>query len=154
MTPSSLTQFFSSTQQPPNFAHRKKVAADTKARSNAITLEHAKEGATTESMFLTADQLLPLDVSNCPKHPSCRVKVVNADSFTAARDIMKVYPEAQGKTAVLNLASDEVPGGGWEISLATTQVRPLIYLLLCVLRHGHVGRSPLLFLDPVRNAET
>jgi hypothetical protein len=118
----SFTELFSSLHRFPNLARRKQLAEDTKARSDAITLEHAKEGATTESMFLTADQLPALDVSNSPKHSSYKIRVVNADSFTAACDIMKLDPQARGKTAVLNLASDEVPGGGWEYTLSTTQV--------------------------------
>lgn len=111
----------------PDLARRQKIAEDTKARSDVITIEHAKEGATTESMFLTADQLPALDVSDCPNLPSSKIRVVNADSFTTARDIMKTDPEARGKTAVQNLASDEMPGGGWESSLSKTQEEALCY---------------------------
>lgn len=52
---------------------------------------------------------------------------MDSDSFTAARDIMKDNPEAQGKTTVLNLASDQLPGGGWIHSLSKTQEEALCY---------------------------
>jgi len=35
---------------------------------------------------------------------------------------MESDPDTEGKVAVLNLASDELRAGGWEVSLATTQV--------------------------------
>lgn len=126
----SLAKLFSSPQKPPNLARRREIAEDTKARSDAVILEHAKEGATAESIFLTDDQLPVLDVSNCPKFPSSKIRVVNADSFTAARNIMKADPQACSKTTVLNLASDEIQGGGWsKWSLSTTQVNILSHIV-------------------------
>lgn len=105
---------------PPNLAQRQKIAKDTIARSQSIIQEHATSGATADSTFI-ADQLPELDSSACPKFPASQVKIINADSFTTAREIMQHEPGA--KVAVLNLASDEQPGGGWEYSLAKTQVK-------------------------------
>jgi len=40
---------------------------------------------------------------------------------------MESDPDTEGKVAVLNLASDELRAGGWEVSLATTQEEALCY---------------------------
>lgn len=112
---------------PPDLAQRQAIAKDTILRSEAIVRDHAAEGATLDSSFLTLDDLPQMDTSASPNFPPCDVTVVNSDSFTAARDIMREAPEAFGKTAVLNLASDEEPGGGWVISLWKTQEEALCY---------------------------
>jgi hypothetical protein len=49
------------------------------------------------------------------------VKTINADSSTAAQDIMK-DPSVQGRVTVLNLAGDEERGGGWGFNLSIAQV--------------------------------
>lgn len=104
-------------------SQRQTIALDTITRSKTIVQEHSSQGASLESSFLTADDLPALDPSLCPNFPPSAIEVVNADSFTAARDIIRECPTAHGKTAVLNLASDEIRAGGWEHSLSKTQVR-------------------------------
>jgi hypothetical protein len=108
----------------PTFGERAKIAGDTVKRTPEITKEHAAQGATLESTFI-AEQLPPLDSAKCPNpdHVPVPVEVLDSDSFTAARNIMKNDSEAIGKMAVLNLASDAEPGGGWAITLSKTQVR-------------------------------
>lgn len=97
---------------------REKVAKDTIARSAEIVA--SVPGASLDSNWI-ADQLPPLPAPATPA-PPCKVQVLNADTFIVARDIMKQNPEAQGKTTVLNLASDQWRAGGWTHSLAKTQV--------------------------------
>ena len=104
----------------PSFVERKKIAKDTIARSASITAETA--GASLESTFIPK-QLPALDDLTCPGFTSTDLKVVNLDSFSAARNLLENYKDVKGKVAVLNLASDEERGGGWVYSLATTQVR-------------------------------
>ena len=102
-------------------AQRKALAEDTIARMKDVIKKHASEGATSSSTFIP-DQLEPLDPSKCPNAPRSLVEVVNSDAFTLARRLLSEIPEAKGKTAVLNLASDEHPAGGWLFSLSKTQV--------------------------------
>ncbi|KAF8998107.1 hypothetical protein BDQ17DRAFT_1247929 [Cyathus striatus] len=112
----------------PNFGVRRKIATDTLARAAQIIQAHSSNGASLDSTFIS-DQLPALDAASCPNpdwEPS-DVTVVNSDAFTAARNIMRENPNATGKTAVLNLASDEIPGGGWIFSLSTTQEEALCY---------------------------
>lgn len=108
---------------PLHISQRQTVALDTIARSNVITSECAAQGASDASTFI-ADQLPVLDPLNRPNpnQPPFEITVINSDSFAAARAVMNGDPQARGKTAVLNLASDEVRAGGWEASLWTTQV--------------------------------
>lgn len=105
----------------PPISERKEIAEDTIARSALITQEHIDQGASADSVFI-AEQLPPLDGSKSPSCSPTEVTVVNADAFTVARNIISDDPEARRRTAVQNLASDEVRAGGWEESLWTTQV--------------------------------
>ncbi|KAG5637143.1 hypothetical protein H0H81_005627 [Sphagnurus paluster] len=114
-------------QVPLDLSQRQKVAQDTVARSESIIQEHAVEGATLNSSFLTLDRLPHLDHSVCPRFPPTEVKIVNGDSFSTARDIIHTTPDARGKLAVLNLASDSYRGGGWFITLSRTQEEALCY---------------------------
>ncbi|KAG6918279.1 hypothetical protein DXG01_015371 [Tephrocybe rancida] len=66
-----------------------------------------------------------MNESSSPGFAEPVIKVVDSDSFTAARDIMR--DPAVGKTAVLNLASDEFPAGGWVATLTKTQAQALCY---------------------------
>ncbi|THU97272.1 hypothetical protein K435DRAFT_965581 [Dendrothele bispora CBS 962.96] len=107
---------------------RHHLAWNTIKRSPEIVSEHAGEGATDTSTF-HKDQMPPLDASACPypdKEPTS-VDVINIDSFRAARDILNAEPDAQGKMAVLNLASDLMPGGPWLRNLTKTQEEALCY---------------------------
>jgi len=103
---------------------RVKIAKDTINRSAKITEEHASEGATLDSKFI-ADQLPPLDPAKCPNtdHVPVDVEILKSDSFTAARNIMKDDTEALGKIAVLNLASNSQPGGGWPWAVASSKTQ-------------------------------
>ncbi|KII87163.1 hypothetical protein PLICRDRAFT_246234 [Plicaturopsis crispa FD-325 SS-3] len=105
-------------------AQRQRIARDTVARSPDITAE--TPGASASSTFIK-DQLPPLSPDSCPHHPPTKVRVVNSDAFTAAREILRRDDTARGKTAVLNLACDEVPAGGWPESLGKTQEEALCY---------------------------
>lgn len=103
----------------PNYGERRAIAKDTLSRVDTI-LKEVPEGS-LDSKFIP-QQLPVLDQTNCPHFPRSKVTIVNLDSFATARNIIKRSPESKGKTAVLNLASDEVPAGGWLISIAKTQV--------------------------------
>ena len=100
---------------------RKAIAEDTIARMKGIIKQHAQEGATSSSTFIR-DQLEPLDPSKSPNAPGSPIEVINSDAFTVARRLISDIPEAKGGTAILNLASDEHPAGGWLFSLSKTQV--------------------------------
>jgi hypothetical protein len=106
---------------------RKAVAQDTVARSPAIVAETS--GASEESTFV-AEQLPPL-YSESPGHGATAVRIVNSDSFTVARKMAGAEPGAQDRIAVLNLASDMLPGGGWYDTLCRTQVRGRTALHVC-----------------------
>jgi len=108
----------------PSHAKCKEIAEDTLSRVDSI-LHLVREGS-LDSTFIK-EQLPPLNSDQCPRHPTSKVKVVNADAFTVARDIIRRTADAKGKTAVLNLASDEVRAGGWLISLSKTQEEALCY---------------------------
>lgn len=115
----ALKQPFS-TAMSSTFAGRVKIAQDTIDRTPEVIA--ATAGASDRSDFIK-EQLPPLDPSHCPNPgPSTTVRIVGTDSFTAARDIIRKDPTAHGKTAVLNLASDEVRAGGWLYSYSRTQV--------------------------------
>ena len=110
------------TERQQELAQRQTIAQDTLDRTVAIIAEHQDQGATADSSFISGDELPQLDQDACPKLTWGGTTVLDSDSFTVARDIMKDNPEAQGKTTVLNLASDQFPGGGWIHSLSKTQV--------------------------------
>lgn len=99
-----------------------RIARDTLDQTKHVIRTHVKEGATKDSTFY-AKQLpaLPPLSSLKPtiKYP---VEVVNDDSFATARKLMDEHPDAIGGVTVLNLASDEEPGGGWLRYLTKTQV--------------------------------
>lgn len=116
---------------------RKKISEDTLARIPAI-LHEVREGS-SDSWFIS-EQLSPLPQDKCPTHPPTTVRVINSDSFTAARDIIREAAAkgetARKKTAVLNLASDLEPAGGWAQTLSRTQVgRESYFVMRKILRH-------------------
>ncbi|KAH6889077.1 hypothetical protein BKA70DRAFT_1121247 [Coprinopsis sp. MPI-PUGE-AT-0042] len=104
----------------PNLAHRKIIAQDTVSRATKVISEHSTQAATADSSFVSG-QLPALDESKNPKFPSSGVDVVNSDAFAAARRLAASIPDSKGKISVLNLASDQRPGGGWLYSLSKTQ---------------------------------
>ncbi|KAJ7483340.1 hypothetical protein FB451DRAFT_1350544 [Mycena latifolia] len=105
---------------------RERIARDTIHRTPQIIADCIDQGASSESTFFQ-DQLPALDplAKNTPE----LLTVINSDSFTAARNIIAENADAQGKMAVLNLASDEEPAGGWINSFTRTQRRCAILLL-------------------------
>ncbi|KAF8654641.1 hypothetical protein AX16_003494 [Volvariella volvacea WC 439] len=112
----------------PTLSERQKIAQDTIDRSSAIVAEHTAEGATLDSQFIR-DQLDPLPglTSEQESLPRVTVDVQNMDSFEAARELLKRYPDAKGKVTVLNLASDIYPAGSWVETLSMTQEEALCY---------------------------
>ncbi|TEB25796.1 hypothetical protein FA13DRAFT_1668450 [Coprinellus micaceus] len=110
-----------------NEPSRRAIAEDTLARTPAIIVEHAAEGATADSTF-HRDQLEALDPSKSPKHPPSKVEVYNSDAYILARQIMNEDLEGtKGKTTVLNLASDLLPAGPWLEVMTATQEEALCY---------------------------
>lgn len=111
-------------QKVQTYEGRQRIAQNTLHQTKSIIEEHANEGATEDSLFY-AEQLptLPALPETEAKH---LVEVVNGDSFTAARKLMDEHSDSKGSIAVLNLASDEIPGGGWLVSLTKTQVRGFV----------------------------
>jgi Microbial-type PARG, catalytic domain len=102
---------------------RRHIANDTVARTPSIIA--STPGASADATFYKVAASCPvLDHSSRPQslHGPSQVKVINTDSFTAARTIIRKDPTAARKVAVLNLASDECPGGGWIVTLSRTQV--------------------------------
>lgn len=136
------------------FAAREAIAQDTVDRMKGVIKQHAHEGATASSTFIR-DQLDPLDPSKSPNAPTPVVEVINCDAFTIARRLISEVPEAKGKTAVLNLASDTHPAGGWILSLSKTQVHIALFLAMTTLivLQMLLGGSALLLFDLVFDLE-
>ena len=143
------------------FAQRKAIGQDTIARSASIV--QSVPGASLDSIFFHEQippESLPAPDAELASVPPVKVKVVNSDSFTVARNIMKEHPEAEGKTTVLNLASDAEPAGGWAESFYRTQVcnfesSSSVYQHLVPLTPKRsVGRSALLLVHPLRHTQT
>ncbi|EFQ36420.1 hypothetical protein CGRA01v4_10469 [Colletotrichum graminicola] len=88
------------------------VSAETRAVLPQV-LPHLPHLDATKSESLHMDYLPPLKSSACPAHrPRARIRIVNADSLNAAIDLAALRPDG-GRVAVLNMASDIHPGGGW-----------------------------------------
>jgi hypothetical protein len=71
-------------------------------------------------LLLTANSLpFPIFQLFCP--PTSRthtinrgpVRIFNGGTFAVTRQLMRSNPHANGKVAVLNLATDQQPDGGW-----------------------------------------
>jgi hypothetical protein len=97
---------------------RKIIAHDTVTQSPSVVAE--TPGASEASTFVAA-QLPPMDASANPWYGETAMRIVNSDSFTVARAMARSTPDATDKIAVLNLASDMLPGGGWIETLCRTQ---------------------------------
>ncbi|THX05476.1 hypothetical protein D6D13_07141 [Aureobasidium pullulans] len=111
----------------PDLATRRKICEDTIKRSEEITA--TTPDASLDSTFITSQTypgLSPLD----PVFPDLQlrpIQVIDSDTFACARSILSSDPEFRDKVAVLNLASDEEPGGGWRYTLSATQEEALCY---------------------------
>ncbi|KAJ7080730.1 hypothetical protein B0H15DRAFT_743299, partial [Mycena belliarum] len=105
---------------------RKRIARDTIYRTAEMISQFRKGGASAESTFFS-NQLPPLeslgDGASGLTQPEVEINVINSDSYISARTILAETSQANGKTAVLNLASDEEPAGGWIHSFTRTQAR-------------------------------
>ncbi|KAI4729949.1 hypothetical protein E4T49_02303 [Aureobasidium sp. EXF-10728] len=111
----------------PDIATRRKICEDTIKRSEQITATTPE--ASLSSTFITRStypKLSPLAPS-FPDHQREPIEIIDSDSFLCARTILSTNPELRDKIAVLNLASDEEPGGGWKYSLSMTQEEALCY---------------------------
>jgi len=104
----------------------KEVAKETK-KALPFVLEQLQPIDTTTSTLYHFQDLQPLDPSACPKHKlgdndievgrsGTRIKVVDQDSFDAAVALQPgtTIGDSRKPVAVLNLASERRPGGGWE----------------------------------------
>lgn len=107
----------------PTGRRREKLQATaTETRSLLPSILSRRPGLDASiSEYAHLESLAPLRTADCPGHPKTAVRVVDADSFTAAIDIAKRHA-ADGKApgedmgarpAVLNLASPSHAGGGW-----------------------------------------
>lgn len=122
---STVKSLFTPDTPPPlDLAARKRVALDTVNRTPQITQKYAHLGASLSSSFIDC-QLPPLSPPSTTT--PTKYTIVNSDAYTAARSLLTHHPEAIGKVAVLNLASDQHPGGGWLSSLSRTQEEALCY---------------------------
>ncbi|KAI4760535.1 hypothetical protein E4T52_07553 [Aureobasidium sp. EXF-3400] len=136
----------------PDLATRRKICEDTIKRSSHITT--TTPGASLSSTFIDLTiypELSPLD----PLFPDLSlstIKVIDSDTFACARAMLATSPNLRGKVAVLNLASDEEPGGGWRCPELTEdkkefkeervleEFRDKVRLVLrCAAREGKTG---------------
>jgi len=106
------------------FAARSAIAAAVVAETPSIITSFAAGGATSHSTFHRTLPALSPDAS--PQHPPTLARVVQQDTFSAARAMIR-DGAAPARTAVLNLASDIAPGGGWTTTLCETQEEALCY---------------------------
>ena len=109
---------------PLNLAARRKICQSSIAMSADIVAEEALQGATRNSTFITS-QLPPLSSNESPNVRLKPIRVLNGDSLTIARDLAHSLADGSANTtvrrvAVLNLASDQLPGGGWPMTISTT----------------------------------
>jgi len=111
-----------------DLATRRKICEDTIARSQEIT--SSTTGASLNSTFVTISSYLELSTSSLG-FPDLKlrspIEVLDSDTFAAARSILVSNLTSLGKIAVLNLASDAEPAGGWRYTLSTTQEEALCY---------------------------
>ncbi|KAF1346561.1 hypothetical protein BDV97DRAFT_371147 [Delphinella strobiligena] len=109
-----------------DIATRRKICEATISESPTIASE--ARGGSLESSFVSS-QLPELSKSfhAFPKLQLKPIKVIDSDTFAAARSLLASDPVQHGRVAVLNLASDEEPGGGWRYTLSVTQEEALCY---------------------------
>lgn len=106
---------------------RKAVCLDTINRTSAISAE--TPGASLDSTFIKICDLPTLSPSDTsfPNLTRTPVRIINGDTFTVTRQLMQNNLDADGSIAVLNLASDQLPAGGWYYRPSMTQEEALCY---------------------------
>lgn len=105
-----------------DLASRRKICEDTIARSELVAA--STPGSSLTSTFIPS-QLAPLSKSHS-SYPALTLKPIevhNSDTFALARTLYL----SGGRVGVLNLASDQEPGGGWRYTLSATQEEALCY---------------------------
>ncbi|KAJ8109761.1 hypothetical protein OPT61_g7221 [Boeremia exigua] len=120
------TPHLSTTPKPTmlDIASRRKACEDTLKRTPAIAASKTTESSNPLHSTFIPSQLPPLDKSS-PSYPSLTLQPItihNSDAFALARTL-----PGPSRTGVLNLASDEEPGGGWRYTLCKTQEEALCY---------------------------
>lgn len=123
----NTSQSHNKSKKMPDIATRRRICEDTIKRSEHITA--TTPGASLSSSFITSTtypELSPLGPA-FPDLSLARIEVVDSDTFLCARKMLSINPNLLNKIAVLNLASDEEPGGGWRYSLSMTQEEALCY---------------------------
>ena len=105
-------------------AGRMEICRDTMRRTLSICA--AIPGVSHDSTFMHLSDLPPFP-SCFPNFPQELVEIIPEDSLIIARQLMTEYPAANGRIAVLNMASSEVRGGGWNLHPAKTQECALCY---------------------------
>jgi uncharacterized protein (TIGR02452 family) len=111
----------------PDLATRRKICEDTIKRFEHITTTTPNASLSSTLIDITTyPELSPLDPS-FPDLTLSTIKVIDSDTFACARSLLSASPDLRGKLAVLNLASDEEPGGGWRYTLSLTQEEALCY---------------------------
>lgn len=108
-----------------DLATRRKICEETIACAERITRE--TPGATLEGQFIPCQLPHLSTIGQCPKLKRRPILVLDSDSFGTARSLLDSTPSQKGKLAVLNLASNEYPAGGWRWTLSSTQEEALCY---------------------------
>jgi uncharacterized protein (TIGR02452 family) len=115
-----------------DLAARRKACEDTIARSKDIAA--STSGGSLASTFVPS-QLPPLTKAH-PAYPDLTlqpIRISNSDAFALARTLNTSQTNSNASRTsvrnigVLNLASDQEPGGGWRRSLSKTQEEALCY---------------------------
>ncbi|ROW01613.1 hypothetical protein VSDG_02035 [Cytospora chrysosperma] len=108
------------------------VASETKSVLPFILKDLPDIQADNSELLSLGTDLPPLKKEDCPRHDKVAVRVINEDTYDAAMSMMAFDdPNATGtdkatRVAVLNLASDTSPGGGW-LNGAMAQEEALCY---------------------------
>ncbi|KAI5853539.1 hypothetical protein BZA05DRAFT_32347 [Tricharina praecox] len=103
---------------------RAAIASAVLSETPDIISTFSSAGATADSSFHLT--LAPLPAADSPSLPAALTRVVNLDTYSAARAMIR-DGAVPSETAVLNLASDLEPAGGWKRTLLETQEEALCY---------------------------
>lgn len=116
-----------------DIASRRKACEDTLHRTPVIAASVAVRGEDSPRSSFVPAQLPPL-CKLSPLYPGLTRKpiaIYNSDAFALARSLDSTASDSSrphhGRVGVLNLASDQEPGGGWRYTLSKTQEEALCY---------------------------